>query len=162
MADGVYAAMYGACRAEVYPAGLEPCLRRFGNDAHELVNSVVFGSRDWHNGYAQTLGQLVYINRAVVAQKFIHHVQRQHHGLAHLYKLKREIQVALDIRCIGDIYYRIGLFVDYEIPGDLLLTGIRTDGVDARQVDKAVIFIADYLAQLMLDRHAREVADMLI
>ena len=159
MADRVYAPVHGACRAEIYPAGLEPCLCRFGHDTHELVNTVIFCSGYWHNGYAEALGQLAYIDRAVVTQKLIHHIKRQHHGLSHLYELKREIQVALDIRCVGDIYYRIGLFVDYKIAGDLLLTGIRTDGIDAGQVDKAV---ADYLAHFMLDRHAREVADMLI
>ena len=98
----------------------------------------------------------------MIAQQLIHHIQRKHHGLAHLDQLKREIEVALYIRRIDDVDYRIRSAVDYEIARHLFLAGVRADGVDARQIDKLVIFPAYDLAYLMLDRDAGEVADVLI
>ena len=84
VAYGMYAAVHRARRAEVYPARLARILGSLGNDAHKLVNAVVFRGRYRHDWYAQPVGQLLYINASVVAQKLIHHIQRKHHGLAHL------------------------------------------------------------------------------
>ena len=162
MADGMYAAVHGACRAEIYPARLYRIFRRFGNDAHKLVNAVVFGRCDRHNGYAQPVGQLLNVHAAMVAQKLIHHVQRQNHGLAHLDKLQREIKVALNIRRVNDVYYRVRLALDYEIARYLLLAGIRADGIYAGKIDKVVVLPSDNLADLVLDRNAGKISDVLI
>ena len=162
MADRMYAAVHGACRAEIYPARLHGIFRRFGNDAHKLVNAVVFRCCDRHNGYAQPVGQLLNIHAAVVAQKLIHHVQRQHHGLAHLDKLQREIKVALNISRVNDVYYRIRLALDYKIARYLLLAGIRADGIYAGKIDKVVVLPSDNLADLVLDRNAGKISDVLI
>ncbi len=162
VAYGMYAAVNGSCRAEVYPARLARILGSLGNDAHELVNTVVFRGRYRHDGYAQPVGQLLDIDASVVAQKLIHHVKRKHHGLAHFYELEREIQVTFYIRRVNYIYYRIRLTVYYKISRDLLLAGIRADGVYARQIDKVVALPADHLTDLMLYRYAGEIADMLI
>ena len=162
MADRMYAAVHGACRAEIYPARLYRIFRRFGNDAHKLVNAVVFRRSDRHNGYAQPVGQLLNIHAAVVAQKLIHHIQRQNHGLAHLDKLQREIKVALYIRRVNDVYYRIRLALDYKIARYLLLAGIRADGIYAGKIDKVVVLPSDNLADLVLDRNAGKISDVLI
>ena len=47
----------------------------------------------------------------------------RNHGLAHLDKLQREIKVALYIRRVNDVYYRVRLALDYKIARYLLLAG---------------------------------------
>ena len=121
------AAVHGTCRAKVDPAGLLFFLCRFRYNLHKLVDTVFFCGGNGHYGYPQPLGQEFYINRAVVSQKLIHHIESQHHRLTHLDKLKRQVQIALDICSIGDVDYGVGFFVDDKIARYLLLAGIGTD-----------------------------------
>ena len=67
VADGMYAAVHRASRAEVYPARLACVFGSLGNDAHKLVNAVVLRRRYRHNGYAKSVGQLLYINASMIA-----------------------------------------------------------------------------------------------
>ena len=162
MANRMYAAMHGSRSAEVHLLGLLLFACRLHRKLQKLLNTVVLCGGYGQHRDAETARKLLDIHGTVVSKKLIHHIERKHHRLAHFGKLKRKIEVSLDVRCVGDVQYGVGRIVDYKIAGNDLLAGVRTYGVYARQIDDGAVLTPLRLARLMLNRNAGEVADMLI
>ena len=81
----------------------------------------------------------------------------------HVYELSSQIEIALKIRCIYDIYYDIGCFTDEIVPYEQFLGAVGREGICARKVHQnyLVVFVVEY-AFLGIDGHAAVVAYMLV
>ena len=100
--------------------------------------------------------------RTAVAAHLVHHVQRKHHRHVQLHELQRQIQIAFDVRRIGDVDDAGRLFGQDEPAGHALLVGVRRERVNARQVGDFGVRMSLDRAALAVDGHAGEVADVLI
>ena len=161
--DRVDAAVHGRIvRAEVRHLRQRPAARNGQRLVYQLGHALPFRRRDRHDGDAQRLAHLLHIDGAAVGVHLVHHVQRQHHRYAQLEQLQRQVQVALDIRGIHDVDDAVRLLMDDKIARDDLLLRIRTQGVNARQVDDGAALLVAHLAHLLIDGHAREVAHVLV
>ena len=128
----------------------------------QLAYALAPGGGDGHDGDAERCAHFLYVDRAAVGAHLVHHVERQHHRHAQLEELEREVEVALDVGRVHDVDDAVGLFIQDEVARDDLLLRVGAQRIDARKVDhRAVLFPAD-LAHLLVDGHAREVADVLV
>ena len=128
---------------------------------HQLVHALVLGRRDGDDGDAQHLLHGVYVDKALVPDHLVHHVQGQNHGHVHLQQLHGEIQVALDVGGIHNVDDGPGLLLQHKVPGDDLLAAVGGHGVDTRQVGDQGVGIAKNGPVLSVHRHAGKVAHML-
>ena len=128
----------------------------------QLVNALVFGGRNRHHRHAQQILQLVDHHGAAVGAHLVHHIQRQHHRDAQLHQLHGQIEVALDIGRIYDIYNAVRVGVQQKVAGDDLLAGIGRQRVDARQIGHDSLAVTADDAVLAVHRHAGKVADVLV
>ena len=85
----------------------------------------------------------------------VHHIQGHHHRPAQLQQLQRQVQVPFQIGGVHNVNDHIRLIPDDEISGDDLLHGIRTEGINARQIDDGhvAVLIGHRLALLLLPAH---------
>ena len=58
---------------------------------HQLVHALIFCRRNRDNGHPEQRLHAVYIDRPVISDHLIHHVQRDQHRNIHLQKLHRQI-----------------------------------------------------------------------
>lgn len=75
----------------------------------QLVHALVLGGGDGDHRHAQHGLHGVDVNGALIAHQLVHHVQRHHHGDAHLQKLHGQVQVPLDVGGVHDIDDGLGL-----------------------------------------------------
>ena len=163
--DGVDAAVHRAAvvvlAAEVLP---QRALLVFGDVdrvAYQLVHALVFCRRDGHDRHAKHRLHGVDVDRALIAQQLVHHIEREHHRHVHLQKLHGEVEIALDVRGVHDVDDRRRLAVQDEIARNDLLAAVRRHGVDARQVRDERARVAVDRAVLAVNGHAGEIADVL-
>ena len=166
MPHGVQRAVHRAAvvldAAKVLPQRRFLVARDVHGMTHQLVHALVLRRRDRHDRHAQHALHRVDVHRAAVAGQLVHHVQRHDHRHVHLQQLHRQIQIALDVRRVDDVDDGLGLSLQHEIARDELLARIRRHRIDARQVgDQRVLLPAD-LAVLAVDRHAGEIAHVLV
>ena len=161
MGHGVYAAVYRPV-TEVKLFGLFLFFGAFDDLGNKFVDTLVFSRAYWKDGYTQPLGKSLNINSAAVVPHLIHHIQRKHHGYVHFQHLQGEIEIALNIGGVGDIYDRVGFFVDEEIPRHYLLVGIGAYGIYARQVNHFAVFASANLAGFSVHRYSGEVPHVLV
>ena len=159
---GVDAAVHRAGGAEVVHRRIGPGARGVHGGADQLLHALVFHGGDGHHRDAQSLGHGLDVDGTAAAGHLVHHVQRQHHGDAHLHQLQREVEVALDVGGVHDVDDAVGLLVQDEIPGDDLLRRIGPDGVNARQVHNRAVLLAPDGAGLLVHGDAGEVAHVLV
>ena len=162
MADRVDAAVDGALRAEVIDARLLAQTRRADGDFDQLLHALAVCRADGHDGHAQKLGQERRIDRAAVSGQLVHHVERQHRGRLERQELERQIEVALKVRRVHDVDDAVRLLIENEVPGHDLLGGVRPQRVNARQIDNGAVLLPAHLPAFLIDRHAGEVADVLV
>ena len=129
---------------------------------YQLVHALVLGSGDGDHRYAQHGLHGVDVDGALIAHQLVHHVQRHHHGDAHLQKLHGQVQVSLDIGGVHDVDDGLGLILQNEVPGYDLLAAEGGHGVDARQVGDLRVGIAPDDAGFPVHRNAGEVAHVLL
>ena len=110
---------------------------------------------------AERFGDALHVDLVAVFAHEVHHIDRDHHRQAQLGELRRQVEVALDVRAVHDVQDGRRRVLDEIAPRDLLLQRIRRERVDARQVldDDRLVTLEE--AVLLLDRHARPVADVL-
>ena len=161
--DCVDAAVAGRLRrAEVGAHRQNMPLCHLAGAVDQLGHALILQRTDGNDGNAQLAAHLIDINRTAARAYLIHHVQRQHHRYIQLQKLHGEVQVAFNIGGIGDIDDAIRLFAQNIFAGDDLLLRIGAQGIDARQVYDRAVALCAHGADLLLHRHAREVADMAV
>ena len=102
------------------------------------------------------------VDRVAVPLDDVHHVDGHHHRDPQLRELRREVEVALDVRAVHDVQDRVWLLLDEEFARHLLLKRIRRQRVDAGKVLDYHVLVAPEPAVLLLDGHARPVADVLV
>ena len=151
-----------AFHAEVHPLGLDVPLGYKQGVVDELIDALIFGGGNGDYRNAQNLLQLIDTDGAAVGPDLIHHVQRQHHRYPQLEQLKRQVQIALNVGGVHNVDHAVRLLIEDKIAGDDLLLRIRTQGVDARQVDDGAALLVAHLAHLLVDGHARKVAHVLV
>ena len=82
---------------------------------YQFVNALIFSRRNRDNRHAEHCFHPVNINRALIADNLIHHVQGNHHRHIHLKQLHSQIKISFNIGCIYDIYYRLGFVIENEV-----------------------------------------------
>ena len=130
--------------------------------ADQLIHALVLGGGDGDHRHAQHGLHGVDIDGALIAHQLVHHVQRHHHGDAHLQKLHGQVQVPLDVGGVHDIDDGLGLVLQNEVPGHDLLAAEGGHGVDARQVGDLRVGIPPDDAGFPVHRNAGEVAHVLL
>ena len=65
-----------------------------------LLNALAFEGADCHGRAAERLAQFLHVDRIPAAAHRVNHVHRQHNGDAQLEQLRREIEVALNVRAV--------------------------------------------------------------
>ena len=135
-------------------------------DVHDMLDelpySLVLACSDRHDRHSERAFQRIDVDRPPVLAHFVHHVQRNHHRLVQLHQLGGQIQVALDVGRIDDVYYPVDVVLDYEVARDDLLTGVRGERIDAGKVRDRDLLMPPYPSILAVDRDAGEVAHMLV
>ena len=127
---------------------LDAARARVGRDADDLT--------------VQSLADAREVDRVAVFLDDVHHVHRHHHRQSEFGQLRREVEVALDVRAVDDVQDRVGVLLDEELARDLLLEGVRRERIDARQVLDDDVLMSFQDAFLLLDGDARPVADVLV
>ena len=128
----------------------------------ELVDAFILYRGNGHHGNAERGLELVDAHRSAVGTKFVHHVQRKHHGNIEFHELQRKVEVSLDVGRVDDIDNDRGRIVDEKIARNDFLIRIRRQRIYARKVNHGRLGVATQLAFFFVDRHAREIAHMLV
>ena len=167
VADAVDAAVQGSVvgavrRAEVHAARVLAKARHMQHVLHELGDTLLTRRGDRHHGDAERGLQAVNAHRAAVGRELVHHVERKHHRSVQLHKLEREVEVALDVGGVHDVYDRVRVVVEDEAAAHHLLARVWRERVDARQVRDRNLGVAFDLPVLAVHGHAREVAHVLV
>ena len=164
--DAVEAAVHGPAVvvdvAEVLAAGPLLIVRDVNRVLDELVDALVAYRGDGDDRNAQDLLELVDPDGTAVALHLVHHVEREHHGYAELHELHREVEIALDVGRVDDVDDALRLFLEDVAPRDNLFAGVRRHRVDAGKVHDVGVGMPFDRAALAVDRHAREVAHVLV
>ena len=148
--------------AKVDAAGRFAVARHMDGMVDQFVDAFVFGRRNRHHRDAQQFLQPVDQDGPAIGAHFVHHVERQHHRDAQLHQLHGQIEVALDVGGIHNVNDAAGFLLQQKVAGDKLLARIGRQRIDTRQVGDCGFVVAADHAVLAVDRHAREVADMLV
>ena len=152
----------GRTRTEVDASWSLTIARDVHGVLHELADAFVLCRRDGNHGHTELAFEQVDVDGAAIGRDLVHHVKSDDHRSIEFHKLEREVEVALDIGGIDDIDHRIGLRIENKLAAYDLLSRIRRERVDAGQVgDRRLGVVAD-LAIFTIDRHAREIAHMLV
>ena len=135
-------------------------------DVHRVVNQLVDpfvqGRGNRHHRDPEHFFHPVDVHRTAVAPHFVHHVQRQHHRHVQLHELKSQVQIALQIRCVGDVDDALRLLLQNIFPGDHFLLCVGRKGVNPRQVRHLSAGLSADDAGALVDRHPREIPDVLV
>ena len=127
---------------------LDAARARVGRDADDLT--------------VQSLADAREVDRVAVFLDEIHHVHRHHHRQTEFGELRREIEVALNVRAVDDVEDSVRILLDEELTRNLLLKGIRRKRIDAGKVLDDNLLVSLEEALLLLDRHTRPIADVLV
>ena len=127
-----------------------------------LVAAVALLGGDTDDLTVQRLPDAGEVNGVAVPLDDIHHIDGHHHRQPQFRELRREIEVALEVRAIYDVQDRVRLLLDEVLARDLLLQRIRRKRIDAGQVLDDDVLFSPKPSLLLLDRHARPVADVLV
>ena len=136
------------------PRGLEGGL-------HELGHAVPSERRRLHDGTAQPLREAVHVDLVTAFLHEIHHVERHHDRHPQVEDLRGQVQVALKVRRVHQVHDDVGAAVQQVVARHDLLRGVRRQRVHARQVRDDHVLVARVLPFLLLDGHARPVANVL-
>ena len=112
--------------------------------------------------HAERLLELLRIDPDAAALRVVLHIEIDEQRNPLLEELHGEEEIALDVRAVDDVDDEIKLVVQEEIHDDFLLRTARVDAVRPRQIDDRdrAILVAR-IADLLVDRDARPVADLL-
>ena len=164
--DAVQAAVHRAAMtlriAEVHAARLLLVMRDVQGVRDEFLDALALGCRDRHDRDAEQGLHRIDVDGAAIARELVHHVECEDHRAVELDELQRQVEVALDVRRVDDVDDARRLLAQDELARDDFLFSVRRHRVDARQVRDFRVRVAADAAALLVDRDAREVADMLV
>ena len=66
-----------------------------------------------HHRHAEEFTELCIVDIVAAFFGFVEHVQGAHHAQVHIYELRGEVEVALDVACVNNIDYNIWRVLDY-------------------------------------------------
>ena len=92
---------------------------------NELVHTLVVDGGYGDHRDAQHGLHEIGTHVAAVALHLVHHVEGKHHGDAQLQELRREVEVAVDVGGIHDVYDAAGPLVEDEATAHDLLRAVR-------------------------------------
>ena len=124
--------------------------------------TLVLERRDPDDLAAERLRDLLEVDLVAVLLHDVHHVDGHHHRQPQLRELRGEVEVSLDVRSVNDVQDRVRTLLDEEPARNLLLDRVRRKRVDAGKVLDHHVLVSGEDAVLLLDRHARPVADVLL
>ncbi len=145
--------------------------RRVYGGFQQLVHAAALERRRLHHGAAQPGRQLGHVDLVAVLLHQVHHVKRHHHRQAQVENLRREVEVALEVRGVHEVDDRVGAagalparscrVAQQVVARHDLLGRVRRERVDARQVRDGDVQSVRVGALLLLDGDARPVAHVL-
>ena len=135
-------------------------------DAHcmfdEFVDTLILCRTYWHDRNPESLFKGIDADGSSVFPDLIHHVQCDYHRQAKLHELSCQVEVTLDVRGINDVNDAVGMVFDEEITGNDLLSGVRGERVNARQIGDGHVGMLPYDAVLSVHGDSREITHMLV
>ncbi len=136
-------------------------LRQRDGRLDQFVGAFAFGAHRRHDRTAQQFTEAFWVNlQPLGRRRQIPHVARQHQRNTNLQQLRREIQMALEVRAVQHVDHHIRRFVEQIVPRDNFLDAVGSERIGARQIDHldglVVVFA---LADGRLNRHAGVVAN---
>ncbi len=152
----------GILAAEVHATGDVVVARDVNGVFDELVDALVLGSGDGHDGHAQQGLEQVDVDRPAVGRDLVHHVERDDHRDLELHQLQGEVEVALDVGRVHDVDHGVGPLVQDELAAHDLLARVGGEAVDAGQVGDGGLRVAAHVAVLAVHCDAGKVANMLV
>ena len=141
---------------------LATLLRILESKFRGLAAALALLSADTHDLAVETLPKLLEVNLVPRAIHQVHHVDGHHHRHADLGQLRGQVEITLDVRAVHNVQDRGGLLVHQKVPRDLLLERVGRERVDTRQILHDDVLVSLQCAVLLLNRHARPVADVLV
>ena len=125
-------------------------------------DAVVVQRGNFHDLAAEFARKFFKINLIAIFTDDVHHVHSDDHRDAELRQLRRQIEVALQIRAVDDIQNRFWLFIQQIFSCDDFFQCVGRQRIDARQIRHDDIVALLEFSFLLLHRHARPVADELV
>ncbi len=153
--------MFHDSAADVRPFPDLPALRVFDGAFRDRGGTVAFEGAHRHDLAAQRVRQPLQVDPVPALLHEVHHVEGDDHRDVQLQKLRRQVQVPLDVRSVHDIDDGIRLIVDKIVPGYDFLQGIRGQGIDSRKVLDDDILMPLQPSVFFLHRDSRPVPDIL-
>ena len=92
----------------------------------------------------------------------VHHVECEHYRSLQCHKLQRQVQVALYVRRVNDVYYTVGLLFQNERARDNFFRRVGRKRIYAGKIRYKSVRAAFYRATFLVDRNAGKVTDMLV
>src|SRR5574344_291512 len=86
--------------------------------AHQFVHALVSDGGNGHYGYAEHALHVVYAYMSAVALHLVHHVEGENHGYTELHQLHGEVEVALDVGGVDNVYYPARPLIEYKFAAD--------------------------------------------
>ena len=115
---------------------------------------------------AEAFRKTIEIDLELMLSRDIHHVHDHDHRHPHFKQLGREIEVAFEVAGVNDIDHRLSLSGQEIVASDAFILARRVggrNGIDTRQIDERnIVAIVAVMADLLLNRNARPVADFLL
>ena len=129
----------------------------------QVVHSTPVLEHRGHERDAEQLAQLVVVELVAARLKFVKHIQRAHDFEVHVYELRCEVQVALKVACVDDVYYHVGRVFDNLLAHIQLFGAVCRQRVSAGQVYEVERVSAIFgLAFFRVNRNSGVIAHALV
>ena len=124
--------------------------------------AVALERRDFDDLTAELTRQLPGVDAVAVLFDDVHHIDGDHDRYAKLGQLGGQIKIALEVRSVDDVEYRVGTIADQIVTRHYLLEGVGRQGIDSGQVGDYYTVMLFEPSLLLLDGYAGPVSDELI
>ena len=88
-------------------------LIHINNNVEEQLDTSARCERCRDHRHAKEFAELCIVDIVAAFFGFVEHVQGAHHAQVHIYELRGEVEVALDVACVNNIDYNIWRVLDY-------------------------------------------------
>ena len=113
------------------------------NRLEELVYALAAARHGGDHRRAEQFAERSVVEPVPALFDFVIHVQRHDHRQIHVDELRREVEVALQVRRVDDVEHHVGRLLD-ELPAHVALLGaVGREGIGAGQVDEAELVAAE-------------------
>ena len=130
--------------------------------ADEIRDTSFVHGRKRNYRHAETFRKDIQVQMQAALFRNVDHVRRNHHRDLHIHKLRRQEQIAFDVRGINNIDNKVGFTSEQVIDSGAFVFGIGKERISTRQIHNTDMLVANFKkAFLLFDSHARPVTNTL-